>query len=245
MSTAEDFNKLYAEVGQSIEDTLSDISEIHVENEDGKKQLNAMTAELKNLQYTFNQKLSYLEHHAEWDKFTLAFFGETNAGKSTIIESLRILFNETSRQNLLHKNKNDLKQAEQEILANLTQLRSDLGKVYIDVADKIKGINLSAAHLQEIISNESVSRLKIEEAESQLRFQLEKNESACRVRVEEEESQARLRLEENESQLRLQILQKQINGKTRIKLLATAIISLLIGSGLMFLINQFTGINYA
>lgn len=32
-----------------------------------------------------------------WDKLVIGFFGETNAGKSTIIESLRILLNETSR----------------------------------------------------------------------------------------------------------------------------------------------------
>ena len=48
-----------------------------------------------------------------WDKLVIAFFGETNAGKSTIIESLRILLNEESREmerhrfsirNLFHRN---------------------------------------------------------------------------------------------------------------------------------------------
>ena len=36
---------------------------------------------------------------AEFDTFTIAFYGETNAGKSTIIESLRIYFGESSKQN--------------------------------------------------------------------------------------------------------------------------------------------------
>lgn len=36
---------------------------------------------------------------AEFDTFTIAFYGETNAGKSTIIEALRIYFGEESKQN--------------------------------------------------------------------------------------------------------------------------------------------------
>lgn len=37
MNTAEDFNRLYADVGRNIEQTLADIAGLHVENEDGKK----------------------------------------------------------------------------------------------------------------------------------------------------------------------------------------------------------------
>ena len=35
-----------------------------------------------------------LKRTQEWDIFTIAFYGETNAGKSTIIESLRLYFKE-------------------------------------------------------------------------------------------------------------------------------------------------------
>ena len=38
----------------------------------------------------------------EWDKLVIAFFGETNAGKSTIIETFRILFDETERHKNIH-----------------------------------------------------------------------------------------------------------------------------------------------
>lgn len=38
-----------------------------------------------------------LEENSEWDKFTVAFYGETNAGKSTLIECLRILLNEKKK----------------------------------------------------------------------------------------------------------------------------------------------------
>ena len=36
--------------------------------------------------------MKYSIEEAVWDKLTIAFFGETNAGKSTIIETLRILY---------------------------------------------------------------------------------------------------------------------------------------------------------
>ena len=42
----------------------------------------------------------------EWEKFTVAFYGETNAGKSTIIEALRIYFQEEEKSNQQHKFKN-------------------------------------------------------------------------------------------------------------------------------------------
>lgn len=41
---------------------------------------------------------------AVWDKLVIAFFGETNAGKSTIIETFRILFHEATRQAALKAN---------------------------------------------------------------------------------------------------------------------------------------------
>lgn len=219
MNTSEDFNRLYADVGRNIEQTLADIAGLHVENEDAKKQLNAMTAQLQILQNTFNQKLAYLQEHAEWDKFTLAFFGETNAGKSTIIESLRIVFDETSRRQLLENNQNDLQKAEQELREHLTQLRDNLGRVYSDVVDKISAISFSAIRLQQIISNESALRLK----------------------MEEETNKARQLLEQNESQSRLQILQQRTSTKSRITLLVTAVVGVIVGTGAVVLINLLTG----
>lgn len=38
--------------------------------------------------------ITTLEQSSEWDTYTIAFYGETNAGKSTLIEALRILLNE-------------------------------------------------------------------------------------------------------------------------------------------------------
>lgn len=40
------------------------------------------------------ERLAELEQNAEWNTFTIAFYGETGAGKSTLIETLRILLQE-------------------------------------------------------------------------------------------------------------------------------------------------------
>ncbi|EBY1364574.1 hypothetical protein DUW02_21070 [Salmonella enterica subsp. enterica serovar Senftenberg] len=220
MNTAEDFNRLYADVSRNIQQTLTDIAALHVENEEGKQQLQSMVTQLQSLQDGFNQKLTWLQKHAEWDKFTLAFFGETNAGKSTIIESLRILFDEESRRQLLQKNHNDLEKAELELQEISERLRSDLGRVYSDVVDKITDISFSALRLTQILDNESALRHKREEEESKER-----------LLVEQKESQLRLQLEQNESQSRLQILQKRTSAKTRLTLCIAAVISFVAGAG--------------
>ena len=43
------------------------------------------------------KRIEALQRHARWDTFTVAFYGETNAGKSTIIETLRILLHEQTK----------------------------------------------------------------------------------------------------------------------------------------------------
>ncbi|HDX7392202.1 TPA: hypothetical protein RPO82_005310, partial [Escherichia coli] len=89
ITTKEYISRLYDDICHNLQQTTDDISKLHVDNEDGKKQLNVMMEQLQTLQNNFNHKLNYLKQHAEWDRFTVAFLGETNAGKSTIIESLR------------------------------------------------------------------------------------------------------------------------------------------------------------
>jgi hypothetical protein len=43
------------------------------------------------------ERLDRLREHGEWSTFTIAFYGETNAGKSTLIETLRILLGEQKK----------------------------------------------------------------------------------------------------------------------------------------------------
>ncbi len=45
------------------------------------------------------KELESLKNNEEWENFTIAFYGETNAGKSTLIECLRMFFKEQSKIN--------------------------------------------------------------------------------------------------------------------------------------------------
>lgn len=54
-------------------------------------------ARLTQYQTELQQQLAELEKNAEWKTFTIAFFGETGAGKSTLIETLRILLQEPEK----------------------------------------------------------------------------------------------------------------------------------------------------
>jgi hypothetical protein len=45
-----------------------------------------------------NADITSLKSNASWDVFLIAFYGETNAGKSTIIETLRIMLDEETRR---------------------------------------------------------------------------------------------------------------------------------------------------
>ncbi|ENA7732776.1 hypothetical protein ABGT00_004818 [Escherichia coli] len=181
ITTKEYFSRLYDDICHNLQQTTDDISKLHVDNEDGKKQLNVMMEQLQTLQNNFNHKLNYLKQHAEWDRFTVAFFGETNAGKSTIIESLRVFFDELSRKQLLQNNQNDLQQAEQVLCENLEMLRRDLIQAYSEVANKTRDIRLSAKCLQQIIANESQSRLQIlqQQTHAKVRFTLLATACGC------------------------------------------------------------------
>ena len=104
MSKAQDFSKLYARVASDIATALDDVSRLDVSNDKGNAHLASVKEKLGEMKSRFDGEISYLGKHAEWDNFTIAFFGETNAGKSTIIESLRILFEEKKRQALIQRN---------------------------------------------------------------------------------------------------------------------------------------------
>ena len=54
-------------------------------------------ASLSEIEKNIKKEYENLNKNAEWKNFTIVFYGETNAGKSTIIETLRILLNEKTK----------------------------------------------------------------------------------------------------------------------------------------------------
>lgn len=92
LSTKDNIENAYGQLIEIINDAYSDIA--------GLKGVNRKFDEIKNnVVSVFNSQvkdakdqLTKAKNDTVWDNLVIAFFGETNAGKSTIIETFRILF---------------------------------------------------------------------------------------------------------------------------------------------------------
>lgn len=196
MTAPEDLNRLYADVSASIGRAMEDILSLNVENKDGKREIGNITDKLRDIQARFESELHQLKTHAEWDTFTLAFFGETNAGKSTIIESLRILFKEESRQALLLQNANDMEQFTQALAVHIEHVREGLLALHSEYTDELTAISQSTSRLTRIVQQEAQARLEITQQEASLRKQLAEQESSARLAAEQQEISQRLQIEQ-------------------------------------------------
>jgi hypothetical protein len=87
---------IYRAVLTEIGKLISSFSNYSEDAEIKKAQAEALE-QLNVLQNDIEVSLNQLQSNSEWDVFTLAFYGETNAGKSTLIEVLRILLNEPGK----------------------------------------------------------------------------------------------------------------------------------------------------
>ena len=107
----------------------------------------------------------------------MAFFGETNAGKSTIIESLRILFNESSRQQLIEENQQDLDELGRKLQAHASQAEKALADAFRRHAKGIELVREECKELKAILADEAAERLRaLQEAAS---FRMKRNLVLC------------------------------------------------------------------
>ncbi len=86
-----------------VEKSIKDLQKIFENTDGGDERLRAFNQEaleeFKNLESESLKELESLKNNEEWEKFTIAFYGETGAGKSTLIECLRLFFKEPSKIN--------------------------------------------------------------------------------------------------------------------------------------------------
>ncbi|GAA9249527.1 hypothetical protein HpHA223_02990 [Helicobacter pylori] len=88
---------IYFNVEKSIKD-LQKIFENTDGGDEGLRKFNQKALEkFKKLESEGLKELESLKNNEEWEKFTIAFYGETGAGKSTLIECLRLFFKERSK----------------------------------------------------------------------------------------------------------------------------------------------------
>lgn len=113
-----DHLNIYSNLIKNVDEVLNDISKIDIQHQEAKTKNEEIKSKLKVIRNGFVEGVEKLEKNAVWDRFTIAFFGETNAGKSTIIESLRISMREDGKlKNTALKKSLDLKVSELKIKA--------------------------------------------------------------------------------------------------------------------------------
>ncbi|EMH43670.1 hypothetical protein HMPREF1430_00620 [Helicobacter pylori GAM96Ai] len=85
---------IYLDVKASIEN-LQNIFKNADDKDEKLKQFNQEALKVfQQLESKSLKELESLKNNEEWENFTIAFYGETGAGKSTLIECLRMFFKE-------------------------------------------------------------------------------------------------------------------------------------------------------
>ena len=109
--TKEKIEQHYNEVKEVITTAVQDSFVEEYNNAEENAFAQNIKEQLAEINEAFKKEIEELEQSSEWDKFCISFFGETNAGKSTIIESLRIIYNEESRLQKIMENQQSLQEA--------------------------------------------------------------------------------------------------------------------------------------
>jgi hypothetical protein len=96
MITADMMERFYTQILELVGDTISAVAEDIYDDKLGVMQNTARQA-LSVIEEQLRKSIDELRGNAEWNVFTMAFYGETNAGKSTLVECLRILLNQSGK----------------------------------------------------------------------------------------------------------------------------------------------------
>lgn len=88
---------IYLDVKANIENLQNIFKNTDNENERLKESNQEALEVFQKLESESLKELESLKNNEEWENFTIAFYGETGAGKSTLIECLRLFFKEQSK----------------------------------------------------------------------------------------------------------------------------------------------------
>lgn len=92
MTTQQEIESKYRELVKTLTDAYSQLEDIEGDNPELKDLQGDLLEKLKALILSTKNESEHSLKAIAWDRLVIAFFGETNAGKSTIIETFRIMF---------------------------------------------------------------------------------------------------------------------------------------------------------
>ncbi len=89
------------DIYSGVEKSIKELQSIFKNTDDKDEKLKQFNQEalkvFQQLERKSLKELESLKNNEEWENFTIAFYGETGAGKSTLIECLRMFFKEQSK----------------------------------------------------------------------------------------------------------------------------------------------------
>lgn len=136
-------NQIYEQLKDQIRTVVTELSKLNDESSVSEDISNAKK-NLEQLNNRLQDELDKLKLNSEWNRFTIAFYGETNAGKSTLIEALRLQLGERTKR----ENQQKFKKIQKKF--GLTQEAFD--DIRKKIMDTEKAIELVCSEL-DVISN--------------------------------------------------------------------------------------------
>lgn len=128
---------IYEELQQELNKSLIGINDLETKNNDILKQKDKLLKELNEIDNALSEELEFLKENSEWEKYSIAFFGETNAGKSTILEALRIIFKEKERQQNILSNRLKQEEFANTYIDKAKEIETDLLKINREETNKL------------------------------------------------------------------------------------------------------------
>ena len=158
MDSKEAVVKRYRQFLHELKTCYDRLDSLQCSDKDFANVINKMKNQLQGEIMSVRQTATEVMNATVWDHLVIAFFGETGAGKSTIIETFRILFNEKTRLEALNKKRNGV---DGEIVGHG---ESDFTKVYSEYDMSINNQPFTLIDVPGIEGDEAVFKDEIKKA---------------------------------------------------------------------------------
>jgi len=159
--------EIYATALKEVDGLFQSLEAQEVEDEDIRKTQQEAQRKLRNSQQRINESVSQLKKNSEWDVFTIAFYGETNAGKSTLIETLRILLKEPKKMS--ERQIFDQKIKEKDVIASeIKEIEPCIDKEKLKYQNELSGIDVKLSKISAKLQEDSEQKQLIEAKINQL-----------------------------------------------------------------------------
>jgi GTPase SAR1 family protein len=158
--TTKEPSKIYDLILQRIKDVETELDSVSCDAKLDNAKQQALYLIKKYRDERIAPSIEDLKKYQEWDTYTIAFYGETNAGKSTLIESLRIYFQEKTKletQNNFNEILNKYKDKVEEIELDrsntvfaIEQLETKNNAITVEFETTKKEIKTKILHLNDL-----------------------------------------------------------------------------------------------